>query len=111
MAMQGIRRQVTGRPADEKKPEPVEEEILVERTIKKDLDKLEIGDPVTIASVAKPGEAAEMIVARSGRRIGELPESKRAEYAEYMAEKRRIWAKVIELEPAENRLLIEVRVE
>lgn len=97
-------------PTTQKKPEEVTERILVARAVKKDLLALNLGDPLTIANLAKPEEPPRMIVARLGKQIGEMPESKGQEYADYLTQHRHIWAKVLEVEPNKNYLLIEATV-
>ncbi|NOZ20047.1 MAG: hypothetical protein GXP25_03055 [Planctomycetes bacterium] len=100
----------TLRPKKEEEAKPTVEEIVVAKPVQEELGKLKVGDPVTIANIAEPGRAPHMIVARGGAQIGELPVSKWMDYAEHIVEKRQIWAKVVEVEPASSYLVIETTV-
>ena len=104
------RRAEQRRREEQKPPEPVTEEILVEQTTKGHLKKLKIGDPITIANAADPSDPPKIVVARAGKQIGELPQSKLAEYLEYITQRRRMYAKVLKLDASCNYLLIEVTV-
>jgi len=101
-------RAATRKVKETKEPKPITDEIVVEATEKGALQKLKENDPVTLAILED--EPLKVIVARAGRRIGELPKSKQPTYSDYMADKRSIWAKVLAVDAQSNYLVIQTTV-
>jgi len=92
------------------KPPVITGQVVVEQPVKEQLDKLKVGDPVSIVNMPGKDGAPRMVVARMSNRIGKLPAAESERYAGYISDHRRIWARVLEVRPDEAYLLIEATV-